>query len=431
MRKISYMGILFPAYAFILLLAQPGTSFSADPGPNTPPTHIHDELEAIKERLNIIERDSERRRILGEEKGIQTETFFLQTFRKTRFDGGLTFIVQGGINNEARFGGDRADSSLSIDIILESKIQDNGILIVRGGFMRGDGLSRLPELFAGSVNADIEAFPDASARSFHLIEAFYEHSWEKKRYRVSFGQIDLTSYFDRNAFANSETFQFISPLFVNNIAIAWGGDDNGYGPGLVFHLHPMKNFEVSLGLFEGNGDYKDTFDQPFWIAEMEFKRDQGELEGNYRFIVWSNETDRPTILNPNIMKSYNRGFGISFNQKLTPQFGVWGRFGLQDGEVSHFSHHASLGAQFKGVLSRPDDVIGIALAITSISNEQKQFSGFNPVFNNDEYAAEIYYNLTTGHGFHVTPDVQYISNPGGDGGVDPITVYGIRTQLVF
>lgn len=428
--RVQLIKIMLPVCALVFFLTQPGISFGEDLGHVTPPgePHIHDELEAIKERLTIIERDSERRHILGEEEGEKPkEAYPLQSFRKARIDGGLTFIVQGGLNNEDRFGGDRADSSLSIDMILESKIRDRGLLIVRGDFIRGDGLTRLPGLFAGGVNADIETFPDASAGSFHLIEAFYEHYWREGRYRTSFGQIDLTSYFDQNAFANSETFQFISPLFVNNIAIEWGGDDNGYGPGLVIHAHPAKSLELSIGLFEGDGNYEDTFDQPFWIAELEYVRSGQALEGHYRFIVWSNETNHPEILDPARIKSENRGFGLSFDQEISPHFGLWGRFGLQEGAVSSYSEHGSFGAQFRGVLNRPEDVIGLAFAITSVSNAQKQISGLNE----NEYVAEAYYNIMAADGFYVTPDFQYIANPGGDGGIDPIIVYGIRSQLVF
>ncbi len=387
--------------------------------------HLHEELQQIRGWLQSIERDTERRPIISEEERTDAAMYPVQTSTKTRLSGGLTMIAQGALNNAAQFGGDRADGSLSIDLILESELRENGLLIVRGDFMRGEGLTHLPPLAAG-VNADIESFTDGPD-SFHLIEALYEQTWDKERWRFSFGQIDTTSYFDQNEFANSETFQFISPLFGNNPAIGWGGDENGYGPGFVFHMHPVEALEFNLGLFEGDGNYTDMFDQPFLIAEIELEYYRGDLEGHYRFIFWSNETNRPEILNPSVNASHNRGFSLSFDQALTEHFGVWTRFGLQDGKVSEFDRHASLGLQVKGLMGRSHDTFGIALGTTWVSDENKQATGLDK----EEHTIEAYYNLAATDGIHFSPDVQYISNPGGDGNVDPITVYGLRAQLIF
>jgi hypothetical protein len=395
--------------------------------------HLHEELQQIRLWLDSIERDTERRRITGEEDRVAGEKVYpLQTLRKTRLSGGLTFIVQGALNNEKQFGGDRADGSFSLDLILESEIRKNGLMIIRGDFMRGDGLTRLPDLFAGGVNADIEDLKQGDTfkqnpATFNLIEALYEQTWEDERYRLSFGQMDPTSYFDQNAFANSETFQFLSPMFVNNIAILLGGDANGYGPGLVAHVHPVKTFEINVGFFEGNGEYDDMLDQPFWIIEAEYENYRGELEGHYRFIYWSNETNQNMTVDASATLSRNSGFAISFDQEMTKQVGVWARFGTRDGAVSQYDRSASIGFQLKGLLGREDGIFGFAYGRTFVSDEYEQVSNSRE----DEQVIEAYYNMDAGRGFHLAPDVQYIENPGGDGAIDPITVYGVRAQLNF
>ena len=84
--------------------------------------HTHQELEDIKQRLKVIERDTERRRITGAEerkefkdKSLEAEEAYpVLSSQKTRLSGGLTFILQGATNNEQQFGGNRADGSLSI-----------------------------------------------------------------------------------------------------------------------------------------------------------------------------------------------------------------------------------------------------------------------------------------------------------------------------
>ncbi len=389
-------------------------------------SHIHEELRQIKLWLAEIERDSERRPLFKEAEPSE-ELFPLQTSRKTQLNGGMTLIIQGALNNEIQFGGDRTDGNLSLDMILSSEIRDGGLLIIRGDFMRGEGLTRLPSLFAGGVNADIEDFSTGAPDTFHLIEALYEQTWDSETFRLSIGQIDLTSYFDQNQFANSETFQFLSPAFGNNIAVAWGGDANGYGPGLVLHAHPVREFEINIGFFEGDGNYKDVFDQGFWIVEVEYELYSGDLEGHYRLNYWSNESNHATLLNPAVTLTKNHGMGLSFDQAFTEHFGVWGRFGLQDGAVAKYDRHASIGLELKGLPGRSEDVLGIAVGQTWISDDYKTVSGFS----SNEYLGEVYYNVSVGDGFYITPDFQYISNPGGNAAINPISIYGIRGQLDF
>lgn len=441
MNKIAG-SMLYFFVGLMVFLSSPLVSKAQELAPHTHPTeekththpdrpHLHEELQQIRLWLESIERDTERRRITGE-KEIIGEVYPLQTLRKTRLSGGLTFIVQGALNNEKRFGGNRADGSFSLDLILESEIRKNGLMIVRGDFMRGDGLTRLPGFFAGGVNADIEDLKQngtfqENPGTFNLIEALYEQTWDDERYRLSFGQMDPTSYFDQNAFANSETFQFLSPMFVNNIAILFGGDANGYGPGLVAHVHPVEILALSVGFFEGDGQYDDMMDQPFWIVEFELESYRGDLEGHYRFIYWSNESNQNTISGTPVTQTRNKGFALSFDQEITKKLGLWARFGTQDGAVSRFEYSASIGLQRKVFFGPHPGTFGLAYGRTFISDAYEQASALNK----DEQVLEVYYNMDAGQGFHLAPDVQYIKNPGGDGSIDPITVYGVRMQLNF
>jgi len=434
--RLLFVGVLLGVFPKpnLSLSADEGTdpeltlnhSHTVQPHTHEKRSHVHEELRQIKKWLAEIERDTERRPLFKKAEPGE-ELFPLQSSRKTQFNGGMTLIIQGGLNNESQFGGDRADGSISVDMILTSEIRDGGLLIIRGDFMRGEGLSRLPPLLAGGVNADIEDYSTGAPDTFHLIEALYEQTWKSETFRLSIGQIGLTSYFDQNQFANSETFQFLSPAFVNNIAVGWGGDTNGYGPGLVLHAHPIREFEINLGFFEGDGNYKDVFDQGFWIVEVEFELYQRETDGHYRFSYWSNETNHESILNPAVTLTKNHGIGLSFDQGLNDDLGIWGRFSLQDGAVSQFDQHASIGMEIKGIPGRSGDILGLAFGQTWISDEYKTVSGLS----NNEYLGEIYYNISAGHGFYLTPDFQYISNPGGNGAIDPISIYGLRAPLDF
>lgn len=396
---------------------------------------LREEIRKLREKVEDIDRRTALEKLIGEEDGEPRQP--VRARSKTRLDGGLTMIVQGSLNNEAVFGGDRTDLTLSADLIFESELRPEGFFILHGDFALGGGLSHLPPLLTGpngtatGTNADVEGWPDGQD-TFHINEAFYEQGWREGTFRIAAGHIDLTSYFDQNEFANSESFQFIAPLFVNNIAIDWGGNENFFGPGLVFHAHPIGLFEFSAGVFEGDGDYQDAFDDPFWIVEMELEPYEikgwgGGLEGHYRFYLWSRATPHATILDPAVSKSKNLGWGISFDQELTRRIGAWVRFGTQDGDLAEFDRHVSGGLQFKGPGGRKADTLGLAFGASLISSDYSQASGLDE----DEYYAEAYYRLALNRNLHLTPDIQYIRHPGGNGRVDDIYVYGLRAQVVF
>ena len=51
--------------------------------------------------------------------------------------------------------------------------------------------------------------------------------------------------------------------------------------------------------------------------------------------------------------------------------------------------------------------------------------------DSNELYAEAYYNIAVKEGFQLTPDIQYIVNPGGDDGKDSFAVFGVRAGVMF
>ena len=391
---------------------------------------LRGELEKLRERMEALERETGRKKLTGEEEE-ERRHYPLVAISKTHVTGGLTMILQGTLNNEEVFGGDRADGSMSADLFLESEIAPRGTILFRMDVAQGTGLTTLPPLFVNpdgtptGPNNDVEGW--SSADTLHINEVRYEQYFKNDTLRLTVGQIDLTSYFDENEFANKETFQFIAPLFNNNIAIDWGGNANFFGPGVVFNAHPIELLGFSVGLFEGDGDYQDLFSDPFIAVQVELEPYTEKLEGHYRFFVWTRRTSRPSILDPAAAQSGNSGVGVSFDQELSRKIGVWGRFGTQRGKVAQFDRHASAGVQFKGAMGREEDVIGAAFGATFIGGEYKQASGLDT----NEYYGEVYYNAAFTEGVHFSPDLQYIVHPGGNGAIDPVYIYGLRGQISF
>lgn len=101
---------------------------------------------------------------------------------------------------------------------------------------------------------------------------------------------------------------------------------------------------------------------------------------------------------------------------------------MQDKNVSQFDRHVSAGIQLSGrAFNRDKDVLGVGVGLTMISDAYKKASGFD----SNELYAEAYYNMAVKEGFYVTPDIQYISNPGGNSKEDAFLTYGVRAGVMF
>lgn len=359
-----------------------------------------------------------------------------------KIGGGITMVAQGATHtkNAATNGA----FTLSADIALESKVGSDGRAIGVLDYQRGTGLSGLPAFFtspngnASGTNADIEGFNDTS---LHVTQFYYEHDFSEDLV-VSVGQLDMTGYFDTNEFANNERSQFLANIFVNNPTIEWGGSADFYSPGARMTWFPAKTFDISLGVFEGNGDYAEPFDRPFYIGEANLKISPAGKDGNYRIYYWNRQgreladvANTATPTNNDMRVVENKGVGLSADQWITDDIGVWLRLGTQREAVAQFDRHLSLGVNLSG---RGNDVAGIGYAQTHMGKVYKDYlrSANASLDLASERYLEAYYNYAVGDatditGLHITPDIQYVVNPGGDTNATKVFVYGVRMQAFF
>ncbi|MBI5406222.1 MAG: carbohydrate porin [Nitrospirae bacterium] len=371
---------------------------------------------------------------------------------QARIYGWLTAIAQGTIGNKDGSGkkNDRAEGSLSGDIFYEASLNESGRFTIHLDIQQGEGITHTPGLFTSpngnptGPNNDIESFNNDQV---HLDEAWYETTLADGKLTLTLGQLDPTVYFDTNNYANNERFQFIANQFSNNPTLEFGGTGNFYGAGFRLTYFPSDLIDITLGAIDGDGDYKEMFDRPFVIAEVDLKPKLAGKEGNYRFYAWQNSLPHyrldgdgnpafvTSVGNPSenpsteLIADKNSGFGINLDQVLTDNLGLWARLGIQDGDVSQFDRHVSAGLQISGAtfFNRTEDVIGVGLALNMISDAYKDISGLD----SNELYAEAYYNIAVKEGFQVTPDIQYIANPGGNSDKDPFVVYGVRAGVMF
>ncbi|HXI10969.1 MAG TPA: carbohydrate porin, partial [Thermodesulfobacteriota bacterium] len=299
------------------------------------------EIEDLKARIEALEKKAKDTEIVDE---LGHRLHPIHSIYGLKINGGLTATAQGVTHIKGAHA--RGAAAVSADLALESPVGENGRAVVVLDAQRGAGLKNLPPFFISpdgnptGTNADIESFDNDTV---HLTQVYYEHSFGHSLV-VSVGQLDITGYFDSNGFANDERTQFLANTFVNNPAIEWGGTDNFYSPGVRVTWWPVESIDITVGAFEGNGDYVDAFDNPFYMAELNFALKPAGKEGNYRVYYWNRQGRSDAELantadpdNAGLVKAENKGFGVSIDQMVTESIGVWLRAGEQRKKVAQFN----------------------------------------------------------------------------------------------
>jgi porin len=130
------------------------------------------------------------------------------------------------------------------------------------------------------------------------------------------------------------------------------------------------------------------------------------------------------------------GFYLSFDQMIyrerpgRPQgMGLFARYGYRDPDVNPVSHFWSVGGQYQGLLPRRDgDVLGIGTYTSHVSRDLRD-AGFPDL--HDETGFEVYYRVDVFPWLQVTPDWQFIIDPGARRSVEDALVFGLRARVTF
>jgi high affinity Mn2+ porin len=156
-------------------------------------------------------------------------------------------------------------------------------------------------------------------------------------------------------------------------------------------------------------------------------------------------TEAPDITQSRAYRS-KVGIGLSWDQELTSDVGVFARLSWNDGRTetwafTEIDQSAAVGINLKGTKwSRPDDVVGVAGVASGLSGDHKAYlaaGGLGMILGDGrlnygcEQIVEAYYDLKLGRGLWLSPDFQYITNPGYNRDRGPVPIYGLRAHVEF
>jgi high affinity Mn2+ porin len=283
------------------------------------------------------------------------------------------------------------------------------------------------------------------------------------RVEIAAGKFGLSDGFDVNRYANSTRLQFLNWGLFQNTAWDYAADTRGYSNGVsVAWITP--EFTVRAGTFQmptfANGN---IFDSHVAVArgdniELTVRAAHGAV---LRFLAYENHARmgryavalaaNPTM--PDIVADDAPGrtkYGFGFNGELPladhGETGLFARAGWSDGKNESFAFtesdgHLSIGLQLAGARwRRSDDRVGLAIVANGLSSDHRAYlaaggSGFllgdGKLRYGSEMITELYYRIQLGPYIQLTPDVEWIINPGYNRDRGPAVVSTIRFRAGY
>jgi high affinity Mn2+ porin len=286
-----------------------------------------------------------------------------------------------------------------------------------------------------------------------------------KRYSITLGRFTVTDFFQVTKYSNDPRTQFMGWATMYNGAWDYAADTRGYTWGWVHELHfPRWSLRYASAAMPrvANGQ---QFDRR--LLRDHSNMFEGELHGHWhdhegavRLMSYFNRANmgtyatairlaeetgtRPDVVATRRIGTLKYGFGISADQELWKDIGVFGRLGWNDGKTESFAFTAMDrlacgGVSVKGTRwKRPDDVVASALTVGGLSAVHSQYlalGGYDFLIGDGalrygpETAWESYYAARLFDGFFATLGAVHYDNPAYNRDRGPLWAGTLRLHL--
>ncbi len=374
--------------------------------------------------------------------GIETSFFYNNHFMSV-MDGGTS---TGGGKNSATI-----DWFVTLDFEKMGLIPDADMLLqVRDGW----GYSINP--FTGTTKAaDVNDDADGK-QDLYIDQLWYRQYLLDHKIGIQVGYLDMQTIVDRNAYANAEDRQFMNTVLDNNPLVPTATITT---LGVALYLQPVEWYTLILAAGDAQGPthaapdpfYKPGFstafhDEAWFVGYVEhdfgFKvpGPSGPLPGNYRLGI---EFDpRPRDIYSGRERRFidqrgdDVGFYASFDQLVFREgpadeqgLGLFFRYGYRHQDINRFSDFWSGGVSYMGLIPERDrDVLGLGFGQLHSSDRYTHLVDENA---GEETVYEMYYAIQVTPWLVISPDFQYVDNPGANDTVSHATVGGVRVRVSF
>ena len=236
-------------------------------------------------------------------------------------------------------------------------------------------------LFGGTLDLTSEgsSFDDSPREGLNVNELYLATSLSGlPNLRFAVGQLDLTSYFDRNSFAKDGASQFFNPVFQTNPALASTGI--GSKPGLLVNWSVTDNVDAKAAVFSSS-DALSEFSLDAFAGEIGVRYGNAIIRGTY-------STARDAGNRDSFPQSFqiargNGEFGVLEDDReeayginaevFIPKIkmGLFGRYGrYENRDLGEDADTYVIGASLLDLFT-PDDRLGLAYG-RALSNEDRR-----------------------------------------------------------
>jgi len=307
---------------------------------------------------------------------------------------------------------------------------------------------------------------------WRLTQLSFEQNLFNKAIDIEFGRMNpgadfdvIPCNFENLTFCGSTPGNVDGDYWFNSPVSQWGarlkvnvGDTVGLGVG-IYQVNP-KNLAHGFNFDFSGGDGELI---PF---ELEWKPSLAGLQGDYQIGGWHSSMQAPDVFYdvnrdplsitglPALMDHGRDGFFLDARQQITgeapPKSAAAGSYGKgltlfakymqSDRRTSMMDRQFAVGATYKGALaSRPDDEIALAFGGTHVNDRvadgEKLFNAAGgapsqPV-QHTEYVTELDYRAIVAKGAELSPNLQYIVDPGGVSARKDVFVAGLKATLTL
>ncbi len=329
---------------------------------------------------------------------------------------------------------DRSRPLLRSTALQEPSLQVQGVYITQGSDSAARGrLSGVypvtPQLLVGATLDLVTGenlLVDSRGEGLNINELFIATSvGGAPNLRFVLGQLDLTSYFDRNSFAKDGASQFFNPIFQTNPALSATGIASRTG--LLVNWSVTDNIEAKAAVFSSSNKISD-FALDGFAGEVAVRYGNAIIRGTY-------STDRDAGIRDTFPESFGLArdtqrtiFGPQKNDReeayglnaevFVPELklGIFGRYGrYENRDLGKGADTYSFGLSVLDLFT-PDDRLGLAYG-RALSNDSLRRGDYPDVL-------ELFYD------FELLPSLRLgFTLQGRDGFED--TVLGVRVRTEF
>jgi high affinity Mn2+ porin len=287
------------------------------------------------------------------------------------------------------------------------------------------------------------------------------------RYSITLGRFTVTDFFDDNRYTHDPRKQFAGWAIMYNGAWDYAADTRGYTWGWMHEFHTRRWSlryasaampRVANGLRFDRRLFRDRSD----IFEGEVRGKWRGRDGAVRLLSFFNHFDGGTYADairlaertggaPDITATRRTGtlkygFGLSADQEITGDAGIFFRAGWTDGKTESFAFTAidrlaTAGISVKGKRwKRPGDTAATGLTIAGLAGVHALYLsrggldfliGDGALRYGRESVWETYYSARALPGFYISVGSQHVDNPAYNRDRGPLWVGTLRLHLEY